>query len=275
MPDDFARDGFVVVEGFLDDSQVELLRDRFHRLFAQEYETGIRPDEVKWIEGRDAADVTRQVCNGWKADRPFAREILSERIGRHAAGLMGWDGVRILQDVCIWRPAGAGFLPMHRDGTRLAYVAPPESVTCWLALDSTSLDSGAITYAAGSHRWPASPPGRYRVERADDWLEPAQRVLPDGRSLDLVRVEVEAGGAVFHRYDTFHGYGPNSDGADSRGVIIHFARADARFHPTAADPVYSRYRRFDDTTMDESFFPIVWTRDGSRSSWLHDLAGQT
>ena len=47
-------------------------------------------------------------------------------------------------------------------------------------------------------------------------------------------------------------------------------RADARFHPEHADPVYSRYRRVGDTTLDESFFPIVWTRDGYRTEWLVD-----
>jgi hypothetical protein len=53
-----------------------------------------------------------------------------------------------------------------------------------------------------------------------------------------------------------------------RAVISHLIRADARFHPEHVDPVYSRYRRIDDTTMDESFFPIVWARAGRRSPWL-------
>jgi len=34
--------------------------------------------------------------------------------------------------------------------------------------------------------------------------------------------------------------------------------------------VYSRYRRVGDTSLDESFFPIVWTRDGRRSAWLDE-----
>src|SRR5205085_11563110 len=98
--------------------------------------------------------------------------------------------------------------------------------------------------------------------------DPARRALPEGESLELVRVEVGQGGAVFHRFDTFHGYGANADGSDSRGVIVHFAQASAAFHPVETDPVYSRYRRAGDTTMDESFFPLVWTHDGRRSTWL-------
>jgi len=56
-----------------------------------------------------------------------------------------------------------------------------------------------------------------------------------------------------------------------RAVISHLGHADAAFHPEHVDPVYSRYRRIGDTTMDESFFPIVWTRDGYRSPWLDRL----
>jgi 2-oxoglutarate-dependent dioxygenase len=53
-----------------------------------------------------------------------------------------------------------------------------------------------------------------------------------------------------------------------RALISHFGRAATRFHPEHVDPAYSRYRRVDDMTMDESYFPIVWTRDGRRSRWL-------
>jgi hypothetical protein len=42
-------------------------------------------------------------------------------------------------------------------------------------------------------------------------------------------------------------------------------------HPEHVDPVYSRYRRVDDMNLDESFFPIVWTRDGRRTAWLDEL----
>ena len=68
--DAFARDGFVIVEeGFVDDDTVEELRARFEPIFAGHYETGIRPDEVNWVPGRDPEDRTRQICNGWRRRR--------------------------------------------------------------------------------------------------------------------------------------------------------------------------------------------------------------
>jgi ectoine hydroxylase-related dioxygenase (phytanoyl-CoA dioxygenase family) len=264
----FETDGFLIVEGFIEGPTVEHLRGRFEPLFAGEYETGIRPDEVNWVAGRDPEDRTRQICNGWKADPAIAEQVVSERTGRLAAELMGWDGVRLLQDNCIWKPPGTKSLGMHQDGSYLDYLVPPEMITCWIALDDTSAEAGTITYAAGSHRWPRSPENRGEFHAPDDWLAPVRRASPDGREPRLVPIEVKAGGASFHHHLTFHGSGPNTASVHRRAAISHLVRAEARFHPENVDPVYSRYRRVGDTSMDDSYFPIVWTRDGARSSWL-------
>jgi len=265
----FNRDGFVVVEeGFIDADAVALLRERFEPLFAGSYETGIRPDEVNWVPGRDPEDRTRQICNGWKADSRIAAQVLSERTGRLAADLMGWDGVRIVQDNCIWKPPGTKSLGMHQDGSYLDYIVPPEMITCWIALDDTSAEAGTITYAAGSHRWPRSPENRGEFHAPSDWLAPLERARPAEEELRLVPLVVRAGGAAFHHFNTFHGSGPNTGSVHRHAVISHLVPAETRFHSEHTDPVYSRYRRAGDTTMDESFFPIIWTRDGRRSSWL-------
>jgi ectoine hydroxylase-related dioxygenase (phytanoyl-CoA dioxygenase family) len=268
----FERDGFLVIEeGFVDADAVAELRERFEPLFAGSYETGIRPDEVNWIAGRDPNDRTRQICNGWKADRRLAAQVLSERTGLLAAELMSWDGVRILQDNVIWKPPGAKSLGMHQDGSYLDYLVPPEMITCWIALDDTSSEAGTITYAAGSHRWPRSPENRGEFHAPADWLAPVERSRPSDDELRLVPVVVRAGGATFHHFNTFHGSGPNTGSVHRRAVISHLVPVGARFHPEHVDPVYSRYRRVGDLSLDESFFPIVWTRDGRRSEWLRRL----
>ena len=271
----FDRDGFVVVPGFLDEETLARLRDRFEPLFAGEWETGIKPDEVNWLRGRDPEDRTRQICNGWKADRTIAAQVLSERSGRLAASLTGWEGVRIGQDNCIWKPPGTKALGMHQDGSYLDYLVPPEMITCWITLDDTAADAGTITYAAGSHRWPRSAENRGEFHAPPDWLAPVRRATPPGVELDLVPVEVAAGSAVFHHHLTFHGSGPNTGSIHRRSVISHFVRADATFHPEHTDPNYSRYRRRGDLSLDDSFFPVVWERDGGRSGWLDDYASQT
>ncbi len=97
----FNRDGFLIIEqDFIAEETVMLLRERFDKLFAGEYSTGIAPDEVNWVAGRDPDTKTRQICNGWKADDLIAAQVLSEQSGRLAAQLAGWGGVRI-EDVVV------------------------------------------------------------------------------------------------------------------------------------------------------------------------------
>jgi hypothetical protein len=114
----FHRDGFLIVEeGLVSERALELLQERYERLFEGEYDTGIAPDEVNWKPGRDPEDRTRQLCNAWKADTVVAAQVLSERTGRLAAQLAGYRGVRILQDNVLWKPPGTKAIGMHQDSS--------------------------------------------------------------------------------------------------------------------------------------------------------------
>ena len=54
-------------------------------------------------------------------------------------------------------------------------------------------------------------------------------------------------------------------------LVSHMLPSHARFHHANVDMIYSRYRRRSDTSMDESFFPVLWDEIGHRTSWLSDL----
>jgi ectoine hydroxylase-related dioxygenase (phytanoyl-CoA dioxygenase family) len=268
----FQRDGFLIIEeGWLDEHAIDTLRERFAALFAGEYATGIAPDEVNWKQGRDRDDVTRQICNGWRADDLIAAQVLSERTGQAAAQLMGYRGTRMLQDNCLWKPPGTKSLGMHQDGSYADYLVPAEMITCWVALDDTQAGGGTIEYVRGSHKWPKSPPDRGSFHAPDDWLAPMRKAAPDGVEPDLVPVVVKAGGATFHHSLTWHGSGPNEATVERRALVSHLIPVEARFHPRNTDVTYSRYRRRADLSLDESFFPVVWDENGGRSAWLAEL----
>ena len=95
------------------------------------------------MKGRDPEDRTRQICNGWRADTIIAAQVLSARTGRLASQLMGYRGVRLLQDNCLWKPPGTKAIGFHQDGSYADYLVPPEMVTCWIALHDTHARSGA------------------------------------------------------------------------------------------------------------------------------------
>jgi ectoine hydroxylase-related dioxygenase (phytanoyl-CoA dioxygenase family) len=269
----FHRDGFLIVEeGLVSPKALELLREHYLRLFDGTYETGIKPDEVNWVKGRDPEDRTRQICNGWRADNVIAAQVLSERTGRLAAQLMGYRGVRLLQDNCLWKPPGTKAIGFHQDGSYADYLVPPEMITCWIALHDTQSSAGPIEYVRGSNHWVRSAPTRSQFHAPEDWLVGARAAAPEASDLDIVPVVVKAGGGSFHHNLTWHGSSPNTAGTVARMALVsHMLPVEARFHPVNVDLVYSRYRRRGDLSMDESFFPVMWDQVGGRSRWLDEL----
>ena len=267
----FRRDGFVILRNFLSAEEIETARTRFEPLFQGKFETGLYPDEWNWIEGRDPADRTRQICNGWRSDNTIARIVLSRKVGEFCARLAGWDGARMGQDNVLWKPPGAKSLGFHQDDSYCHWVVPAGYVTCWMTLDDTSAAGGTIEYARGSHLWPLSKP-KGKFHAPDDYRATLRDAAAEaGGAVDIVPIEVKAGDAVIHHGHTWHGSGSNSAAVPRRSLVSHCISAACRFHETEVSYIYSRYRRQGDLAMDESFFPILWSADGYRSAWLNGL----
>ena len=145
-------------------------------------------------------------------------------------------------------------------------------ITCWVSLHETQADAGPIEFVRGSHTWPRSPPTRSQFHAPDDWLAGPRSAVPEGIDLDLVPVVVKPGGGSFHHGLTWHGSAPNVSGTLARMALVsHFIPVETRFHETNVDLTYSRYRRHGDLSLDESFFPVVWSESGYRTPWLAGL----
>ena len=114
----FREDGFVFVENLLDDATCEAIKARYEAMFRGDFETGVKPDEVNWQEGKSDPSLTRQICNGWKGDRTVASVVLREDIGRACATLGGWPGARIKVDNVLWKPPGTRPLGSGRGRAR-------------------------------------------------------------------------------------------------------------------------------------------------------------
>lgn len=267
--DAYRRDGFLVVPRFMPADELRRVRERFAACFAHEWATGIAPDEVNYRPGDTPPDLTRQLCNAWKADPVIAATTLARRTGEFAARLAGQPGLRLAQDNLIWKPPSGRALLCHQDAAYLDHLDPPNMTTCWIALDDTAADTGTIFYVRGSNHWPRAAEGG-TFHAPEDWLGHVRAVKPPDAELELVPIEVPAGGAAFHDGWTFHG-SPANERADAerRSIISHLIAADTRWSG-APHPVYSRYRRPGELDMDEAFFPVVWRDDGSRTPWLDD-----
>lgn len=270
----FRQDGFLLLDDWLDPAAAEAAAARFEPLFRGDFETGLQPDEWNWREGRDDPSLTRQICNGWKADRAIARLVLAEAVGRACARLMGWPGARLNQDNVIWKPPGARALGFHQDDSYQGWVDPASMVSCWMALDATSAEGGTLSYVRGSHRWGVSPPIAQFHGPEDFTRELREAAAAAGTGEpELVPVILPRGGAAFHHGGTWHGSAPNRSERPRRALVAHCMHGEARFAEGKVGPVYGRYRRFGSSEMEESFFPRLWSADGRRSAFLEGYLG--
>jgi ectoine hydroxylase-related dioxygenase (phytanoyl-CoA dioxygenase family) len=264
----FADDGFVIVERIIDPAAAARALTRYEDLFAGRFETGLYPDEWNWKAGRDPEELTRQICNAWKSDRDIARVVLREDVGRACARLGGWPGTRLSQDNVLWKPPGGRALGFHQDSSYEQWAVPPDWVSCWIALEDTSAAQGTVEYVKGSHHW------RHwgMIEEFHGPDDPQQDLrkaaLLHGEEPVFVPVEVPAGGGAFHAGWTWHGSNVNRSRRPRRSLVAHCMSSEARFHPAVTGYLYSRYKRFGDDAMDESFFPIIWRDDGYRSQFI-------
>jgi len=270
----FDADGYVIVDRLIDPKKLPTLHKAFDDLFSGVFETGVRPDEVNWQKNESDPSLSRQICNGWKANRDIARIVLDETIGKAIANLAGWSGVRIMIDNVIWKAPATKSLGFHQDNAFLSWFDPGEIMTCWIALDDTTAEGGTIEFAKASHRWVlGKPEGEFHAPA--DYRKPVHDAAERaGVKADIHFVEVGAGGGSFHHGKTWHGSGANLSANPRRSLVLHAMPSEVQYVPANFDqgigPIYSRYKRLGDSQLDENFFPILWRDDDYRTPQIDD-----
>lgn len=206
IKEDYERDGFVVLRGYLSEAEVSELRDRAiplaGALMTKEGDEGRFRNILKSLHRHD----------------PWFDEQLTE--GRHVPLIK----YLINDDACgvsaAWfdRPKGEteGVGP-HVDAMRYDRDSG-SGATIWIALDPVNVGNGCLHYLRGSHH------NTY----------PSEIPIPDidTKSEDAFAVELEPGDAVIHDALTVHWSGGNTTGQPRRAVSFFYfsARAYSALH---------------------------------------------
>ena len=263
--DSFNNNGFIIFDKFLLEENIEILKNRFDDLFDGKFENTIEPDEWNWKKNFSDPSATRQICNVWKSDNLIRKIVCNETIGLIASKLMGWQGARLVQDNILWKPSGGKTLGYHQDASYVDWIVPQTMITCWMSLDQTSQKIGTLEFVTGSHKWELSPPS-VNFHSPDDYRRELINFAKDNnKELNITYVEVPPGGASFHHGYTWHGSGINKTSLNRRAIVSHCIPSDAKFHSTnigGTGKIYKRYKKLNTNEMDESFFPIIWNKEG-------------
>ena len=253
----FNKNGFVVFENVLNKNDLNKVRQKYKKIFKGQYETGVVPDKIKWVYGRDKNNIPRSVCNAWKSDYDVARVVLSKKIGQLVASLQNWTSTRLNQDSLIWVVPGAGSVAFHQDNPYQDWHTPGKVITAWIPLEDTSKEGATLEYLIGSHK-NGTTKRLNKFFTNKSYRSISKKLLSNADKFGRHYVVAKKGSVVFHHGDMWHGSGFNKTKHDRITLSIHFMNGNSRFHNRIKNPHFNHYKILNSSKMDETFFPVTW-----------------
>ena len=256
----FNKNGFVIFENVLNKNDLNKVRKKYKKIFKGHYETGVVPDKIKWVYGRDKNNIPRSVCNAWKSDYDVARVVLSKKIGELVASLQNWTSTRLNQDSLIWVVPGAGSVAFHQDNPYQDWHTPGKVITAWIPLEDTSKEGATLEYLIGSHK-NGTTKRLNKFFTNQSYRSISKKLLSNADKFGRHYVVAKKGSVVFHHGDMWHGSGFNKTKHDRITLSIHFMNGNSRFHNRIKNPHFNHYKILNSSKMDETFFPVTWHKN--------------
>jgi len=210
----FDRDGYVVIDGLIDEATLDAVTretDRFEAKVDAFLKT--QPDERMMIAESGALTVTIHIASR----APVLKELVSSpALTDLCADLIGPD-VNLYWDQAVYKkPEKPRRVPWHQDNG-YTYIEPQQYLTVWLALTDATLDNGCPVVAPGLHTL-GTLEHHYVDPLGFECFEapPSQAAAP-----------VKKGGAVVFSSLMPHLTGPNTTGAVRKAYIVQYAPAGA------------------------------------------------
>ncbi len=198
----YRQNGFVVIEDFLDNQELETWRSVTEDAVQQ------RMRERNGLTNQDDPDafysqVFVQCVRLADTHEGMARLMLDARLGEAAATLAGVQGIRIWHDQALFKQPYGNPTGWHLDNPYWSFYSR-DAISIWVALDRATLANGCLWYMPGTHK-------TARIDNAGIGANIASlfKIYPEWASMSAVPAPCPAGSAVFHNGLTAHGAGAN------------------------------------------------------------------
>lgn len=215
----FDSDGYVAVQGFLNEAQVAELQQQTQR-FIDEVVPTIPAQEV-YYENKGEQSSLKQVQQVCQYDDYYRELANSPAVVNLAAELLG--GPVELKNMQYFNKVpniGQG-TPAHQDGYYFK-IKPQQAVTMWLSLGHADAGNGAVCYIPGSHNQGMRPHGSTGTlgfsQGINDWSE-----SDDKAEIQMV---AKPGDILVHHSLTIHRANPNTSERTRQSVGFIFYRCD-------------------------------------------------
>ena len=148
LREDFRREGFVVIPGFLDREALTILQERLDALIRDKVPA--MPPETAFYEDRSDTSTLKQIQALYDHDPYFHTLMYGSRFEALARELLDDEVIGRNLQYFNKPPRSGRPTPAHQDGYYFM-LEPNEAVTMWLGLEATDEENGCVRYIPGSH----------------------------------------------------------------------------------------------------------------------------
>lgn len=183
---------------------------------------------------RESEQYTQHV-NVWRVHEGVRRFVFSPKLAAIAQRLSRRPRLRIWHDQAIIKMPGGRRTTWHQDLPAWPMIEPL-TFTAWIALVDATVQSGALQYIPGSHKWGRLAHTTLPREMIES-LDGLRYLVPEAAldRLTPVPMELPAGGVTFHHSLILHGASLNQTDGARYGFIVNYmpdgVRFSGRAHP--------------------------------------------
>lgn len=249
--DAFRRDGFVVIPDLLTPAELDGFGPAVDAAVAER----VRHDTRRLEEKSRYEQSFQQCINLWEDHAAVRPLTFHPAIARVAAALIGAAALRVWHDQALYKEAGGRLTDAHQDQGYWP-IEEADTLTAWIPFDGSSLESGAMGYVPGSHKFGVRKFVNIFFGKPEDLL-----AAPEARGVDPVFVEVPRGGVAFHHGLTFHLAKPNRSARTRRVHTVIYFRDGCTRGSQFPHPSVDRAGIAVGQAIASDVTPIAWPRE--------------
>lgn len=215
----FAENGYISDIKLLEKYQVDQLNAELAEIVDPGHPLNDLFHEFNSNESTNPDTVLFHALGHWRISPGFHDVIWSPAFVMAASQLLGNRAVRFWHDQLFCKPAfHGGVVAWHQDYSYWKRTGPIQHLTCWTALDDSTMQNGCLYYIPKSHNWGLldKPELAGDMDGIMDFLSEEQK-----EQFHPVPIELKAGFATFHHPLLVHGSFENKSNRSRRAFVLN------------------------------------------------------
>jgi ectoine hydroxylase-related dioxygenase (phytanoyl-CoA dioxygenase family) len=251
----FNEYGYLSDIKFLDGDQIKLLNEQLGDIMEPNHPGHHLYYEFHSNESTDPNSVLFHALGAWRITDGFHDVLWNPAFVMAASQLLGNRAVRFWHDQLFCKPAKhGGVVAWHQDYSYWTRTGPIQHLTCWIALDDSTVENGCLYYIPKSHEWGLLD----KPELAGD-MNGIMNYLTEEQKAQFKPepIELKAGYGTFHHPLLVHGSYENKSNRSRRAFVLNVF-ADGTTSNSNDEMLQGVPRVTKVQKMEGKFFPLLF-----------------